>query len=517
MASIFERIRNKNKNEQTALQARNSELANAGDVTKLSDYDVHRIINSIRSTNDDYKSKYLEYDYMAEDDIIGSALELYADDATQIDTDTSKRITIISNKNESLRKDIEAFLQSLDVEDKLWNWAYQVAKYGDMYTRVVFDKNGNIVYLEDIDDPCEMLDLHYKGVRVNYAREIPQEERTSRSSSNRVEYEFYSPNSFIHFMTRNSSRSDEFYVEVKDSSSEGSEVRKYKVIRGCSMIEKARTSFRIIRLLEDSLLAARVAKAEYVRVYNVEVGENTSPTESRKAIRRVKSLFDATPSIDIREGKYVANKKLRPVGDPIFNPVRGGKGSISTETVGGDFEVKSLVDVDYFNDKLFSALKVPKAMLGFDEQLPGGLGDNTLMMQDLRYARSVKKISQALISGLTQLVNLWLISNNREKDINEFTITLTSPSSSEEIMRLKELELRIETSEKLLSLSRDFQDYLDLPELAGEVLRVIANYPELQETMSKSYAKASDRWKKANESDNEDDSDNLDDMDEEEM
>lgn len=500
MASIFEGLRSKfNRNSLSNSEEIRSKHADVGDATRLSDYDVYKIISELRDTNNNYKDRYQEYYEMSRDDVIGSALEIFADDSTQMDTDTSRRITVVCKKT-NLRKDIEAFLESMNIDSRLWSWAYDTATYGDKFVKIIRDKKGNILYLEDVGDPSEIMDLHYLGMRVNFAREVPSEERNKHSRSTKDEYEFYGKDEYVHFMIPSSEKSDKFYVEVTDPKTGQLDTRKYQVIRGISIIDKARESHRILSLLEDSMLAARIAKAEYFRIYNIEVGETSNPAQSRKLITKVKNMFDSKPRMNTNTGSYTSYKSLRPIGDPIFNPVRGGKGSIEHTEVGGDFEVKSLVDIDYFKDKKFSALKVPKVMLGFDDGnlMGGNLGDTTATLQDMRYARSVKKVSSAVAHGVKDIVNLWLKSLGRHADVDQFEIVLTSPSSSEEIMRLKELELRLDTVSKVVDLSRDFNEHVDLPGLTSEVLDLLSSYPELHDVLKSKYSEASDKWRKAN-------------------
>ena len=52
------------------------------------------IIAKLRNLNDLYRQKYAEYDIMAEDVVIQSALELYADDSTQLDTNIKKIVNV---------------------------------------------------------------------------------------------------------------------------------------------------------------------------------------------------------------------------------------------------------------------------------------------------------------------------------------------------------------------------------------------------------------------------------------
>jgi predicted transcriptional regulator len=248
------------------------------------------------------------------------------------------------------------------------------------------------------------------------------------------------------------------------------------------MVEGVRSIFRILQLLEDSLLAARIAKAEFIRVFNVEVGEST-PAQTTETINSVKNLFDSKATFDVNSGRYVSTKAYRPIGDPIFNPTRNGKGSVTHENIGGDFQVRDIVDIDYFKNKLFSGLKIPKALLGFEESLPGGLGDNTLTRLDIRYSRSVKRVQNSLIVGIRDLCNIWLRLNNYGEE-DKFQVILQAPSTAEELGRLTELDMKMSTiNNSVRSLSEAFGEYLNVPKVFKVFFDQYINYPELKDKL----------------------------------
>ena len=66
-----------------------------------------------------------------------------------------------------------------------------------------------------------------------------------------------------------------------------------------------------------------------------------------------------------------------------------------------------ITDVEYLRDKLFAALKVPKAFMGYDENTDGKA---TLAAQDIRFARTVERIQRIVVSELYKiaLVHLYL-------------------------------------------------------------------------------------------------------------
>ena len=54
-------------------------------------------------------------------------------------------------------------------------------------------------------------------------------------------------------------------------------------------------------------------------------------------------------------------------------------------------------DVEYLRDKLFAALKIPKAFLGYDEHIDGKA---TLAAEDIRFARTIERIQRIVYLNL---------------------------------------------------------------------------------------------------------------------
>lgn len=467
-------------------------------VVGVDKYNVWQLISKLRDLNNNYKYKYAEYEAMADDVIIQSALELYADDSTQVDTKT-ERIVMIESEDKTLAADLNAFLESIEIESRIWNWAYSVSQYGDYFLKLYVDPDTHDIRIDDNTDPSLIMDLYEDGIRVGYAEEDTSEYRNlkHRSNPNGLDLIISSPDNFVHFMIRKSAKYDILELPIQGETDENGDplIRKFTVVRGVSMVEGVRSIFRILQLLEDSLLAARIAKAEFIRVFNVEVGDST-PAQTTDTINSVKNLFDSKATFDVNSGRYVSTKAYRPIGDPIFNPTRNGKGSVTHENIGGDFQVRDIVDIDYFKNKLFSGLKIPKALLGFEESLPGGLGDNTLTRLDIRYSRSVKRVQNSLIVGIKDLCKIWLRVNNYSNDA-DFKVVLQAPSTAEELGRLTEMDQKMSTiSSSVRTLSEAFGEYLNLPKVFKVFFDQYINYPELKEKLNPELDEAIKRYEK---------------------
>ena len=475
--------RNLDKSTQTSMK---QEVVGdyGSSVVQMEKYNVWDLISKLRDLNDSYKYRYQEYEMMAEEVTIQSAIELYADDATQVDTKT-ERIVNIQSDDKTLQQDLNDFLESISVDSNIWNWAYSVAQYGDFFLKLHVDEDNRSLHIDDNTDPAFIMDLYEHGQRVGFAEEDISDYKNlkHKSNPNGLDLIIYSPDRFVHFMIKKSSKYDSLEIPIQNETDENGDplVRKFTVVRGVSMIEGVRSIYRILQLLEDSLLAARVAKAEFVRVFNIEVGDST-PKQTTETVNTVKNLFDSKATFDTRSGTYVSNKAYRPIGDPIFNPTRNGKGAVTHENIGGDFQVRDIVDIDYFKNKLFSGLKIPKALLGYEESLPGGLGDNTLTRLDIRYSRSVKRVQNALIVGVKDLCNIWLRLNGREADTSNFKVVLQAPSTAEELGRLTEFSTKMGTISEIVStLSNTYGEYINIPKVFKVFFDKYINYPDLVE------------------------------------
>ena len=99
-------------------------------------------------------------------------------------------------------------------------------------------------------------------------------------------------------------------------------------------------------------------------------------------------------------------------------------------------------------NKLFAALKIPKAYLNYEQDLNAR---STLIQLDIRYARSVSQLQTTLITGLTRLANIHLAYLGLDPDAVDFTITMTSVSAIDQ-------EARLEQKQNSVGVARDMWD-----------------------------------------------------------
>ena len=95
----------------------------------------------------------------------------------------------------------------------------------------------------------------------------------------------------------------------------------------------------------------------------------------------------------------------------------------------------SMVDIEYFRDKLFAALKVPKAYLAQD----ASTARNILSSTDVRFARTVLRVQRELRNGIGKMCRVHMMALNIDPYQLDYDICMTTPSS---IFELAQLEVR---------------------------------------------------------------------------
>jgi hypothetical protein len=121
------------------------------------------------------------------------------------------------------------------------------------------------------------------------------------------------------------------------------------------------------------------------------------------------------------------------VDQDYFIPVRDATQTMPIETLPGGTNLSEIADIEYIQKKLVTALRIPKAYLGFEE--PVGDGKN-LSLLDIRFARTINRIQKNILSELNKIAIIHLFLLGFEDELNNFTLGLTNPSSQADLLKL---------------------------------------------------------------------------------
>tara|TARA_R110001632_G_scaffold53709_4_gene132034 strand:+ start:2920 stop:4818 length:1899 start_codon:yes stop_codon:yes gene_type:complete len=352
---------------------------------------------------------YSDYDAMDTDAIIASALDIVADEST-LKNDMGEVLQIKSSDEDIQKVLYNLFYDVINIEFNLWPWVRNMCKYGDFFLKLeVAEKFG--VY----------------NVIPYTAFHIERLEGTDKDNPQDVQFRF-DPEGI--------SAGDGYYNTPNQQNSRSIMFDNYEVAHfrlltdvnllpyGRSYIEPARKLFKQYTLMEDAMLIHRIVRAPEKRIYYMNVG-SIPPNEVDAFMEKTVTKLKRTPYIDQSTGEYNLKYNMQNSLEDFYIPLRGNDTSTKIENLNG-LQWDGIQDVEYLRDKLFAALKVPKAFMGYDENTDGKA---TLAAQDIRFARTIERIQRIMVSELQKIALVHLYSQGyRDEQLSNFSLSLTTPS-----------------------------------------------------------------------------------------
>jgi hypothetical protein len=377
---------------------------------------------------------YSEYDVMDQDAIIASALDILSDEAT-LKNDMGEVLQIRSS-NEDIQKILyNLFYDVLNIEFNLWMWIRQMNKYGDFFLKLeIAEKFGvyNVIpytayHIERIEgqNPDNPSEIKYRWNPEGFAGSsygyynLPNQVEGDNSG---VTYDNYE---MAHFRMV----SDVNYLPY-----------------GRAYIEPARKLFKQYTLMEDAMLIHRIARAPEKRIFYVNVGA-IPPNEVEAFMQKTISNMKRTPYMDEKTGEYNLKYNMQNMLEDFYIPVRGNDSATKIDTTPG-LSYDGIQDVEYLRDKLFAALKIPKAFLGYDENVEGKA---TLAAEDIRFARTIDRIQRIVLSELNKIALVHLYTQGyTAENMTNFELSMTTPSIIYDQERIELLKSKAELAGTLL-------------------------------------------------------------------
>jgi len=376
---------------------------------------------------------YSEYDVMDQDAIIASALDIIADEAT-LKNDMGEVLSIRSS-NENIQKILyNLFYDVLNIEFNLWSWTRQMCKYGDFFLKL---------------DIAEKFGVY--NVIPYTAYHIERQEGFNRDNPSDVRFRYHPSglamtNTGYYNVPNQQDNTNAIYFD-------NYEMAHFRLIAdtnylpyGRSYIEPARKLFKQYTLMEDAMLIHRISRAPEKRIFYMNVG-SIPPNEIEAFMQKTISTMKRTPYMDQQTGEYNLKYNMQNLMEDFYIPVRGNDTTTKIETTKG-LDYDGITDVEYLREKLFAALKVPKAFLGYEADLEGKA---TLAAEDIRFARTIERLQRIMTSELTKIALVHLYTQGyRDEQLTNFEISMQTPSIIFEQEKIELMKSKAELAGQLL-------------------------------------------------------------------
>ena len=363
---------------------------------------------------------FRDYDAMDNDPIIASALDIYADESTT--KNEYGDVLQIKSSNENVSAILHnLFYDVVNIEFNLWPWVRNLVKYGDFFLALEIAEGKGIinvtpysVYNTERLEGTDPMNQNYVKFKVELDR------------FGKKEYENYE---MAHFRLL----SDTNFLPY-----------------GKAMIENGRRVWKQLSLMEDAMLIHRIMRAPEKRVFKIDIG-NIPPTEVDNYMQKIINKMKKVPFLDKTSGDYNLKYNMQNLTEDFYLPVRGGDSGTAIENLAG-LEYASIEDIDYLKAKLFAALKIPKAYLGYDENVNGKA---TLAAEDVRFARTIERIQRTIVSELYKIAIVHLAGQGiDDAEMTNFQLTLTNSSTiyEQEKVNLWSEKVRLATDIKGMNM-----------------------------------------------------------------
>jgi hypothetical protein len=369
---------------------------------------------------------FRDYDAMDNDPILASALDIYADEST---LKNEFGDTLLVHSDNQQVQDIlnNLFYDVLNVEFNLWPWVRNMCKYGDFFLGLEIAEGKGIV-----------------NVTPHSVYNTERLERTDPSNPNSVKFK----------ITEDPNGKEEY---------ENFEVAHFRLLAdtnwlpyGKSMIENGRRLWKQLSLMEDAMLIHRIMRAPEKRVFKIDIG-NIPPTEVDNYMQRIINKMKKVPFIDRNTGDYNLKYNMQNLTEDFYLPVRGGDSGTSIDNLAG-LEYATIDDIDYLKNKLFAALKVPRAYLGYEENVNGKA---TLAAEDVRFARTIERIQRTVVSELSKIAIVHLYAQGiTDSEMTNFELSLVNPSTIYEQEKVNLWSEKIRLAQDIQGLNMLSKDWV---------------------------------------------------------
>jgi hypothetical protein len=356
-------------------------------------------------------SAQYDYESMEYTPEISAALDIYSEECTTPNED-GYILQIYSESKRIKAVLADLFNNALDINTNLPMWTRNTCKFGDNFVYLKLDPEKGIVGCQQL--PTIEIERHEIGVDRKISVDITKEPEKDRKA--------------LHFTWKNKNMEFQSW-EIAHFRLLGDD---RKLPYGTSMLEKARRIWKQLLLSEDAMLIYRTSRAPERRIFKVFVG-NMDDNDVEAYVQRVANKFKREQVVDSKTGNVDMRFNQMAVDQDYFIPVRDPSAPDPITTLPGAQNLSEIADIEYIQKKLLTALRVPKAFLGFEEVVGDG---KNLSLQDIRFARTINRIQKSMVQELNKIAIIHLFLLGFEDELSNFTLGLTNPSTQADLLKI---------------------------------------------------------------------------------
>lgn len=388
------------------------------------------ITNQSLAGLNDVKLMYRDADLMTNFPEISAALDIVTEESTFIKEDTMVNISSRSDRVKNILEDL--FVNRLSIHTILPMICRSMCKYGNTFMLLNIDGKNGVLGWKQL--PVYEMERWENGQNSPYATPIANLNTVDENAPQDTKFVWVGQNEYIPYRNWQVAHFRLLYDSIY-------------LPYGASFLNSARRHFRMLSMMEDMMLIYRLDRSIERRVFKINVGA-IDENDVQAYVQQIANNFKRTPIVDPLTGQIDLRKSFMNVTEDFFIPTRDENASSPIETLQGAQNLTAMDDIKFVQNKVLTALRVPKSFLNFEESTGDG---KNLSLLDVRFTRTVNRIQQALLMELNKIAVIHLYLNGFQDELNNFTLTMNNPSSQAEMLELENLAKKITTAKDAVS------------------------------------------------------------------
>lgn len=190
-----------------------------------------------------------------------------------------------------------------------------------------------------------------------------------------------------------------------------------------SYLHKALKPVNQLRMMEDSLVIYRLARAPERRIFYIDVG-NLPKGKAEEYLRNIMAKYRNKMVYDANTGEMKDDRKHMSMLEDFWLPRREGGRGTEISTLPGGENLGQIEDIVYFQKNLYKSLNVPVNRL--EQESPFSMGRSTEITRDeLKFHKFIERLRKkfsALFMDLlkTQLLLKGIFTEDEWSDISQY-------------------------------------------------------------------------------------------------
>jgi len=237
---------------------------------------------------------------------------------------------------------------------------------------------------------------------------------------------------------------------------------------------KAIKPYNQLRMIEDSLVIYRLARAPERRIFYIDVG-NLPKLKAEQYLRSVMDKYKQKVVYNQSTGEVEDQKKQLSMLEDFWLPRREGGRGTEINTLPSGQNLGEIEDIEYFRKKLYQSLNVPISRIEGTEQTAFNLGRTSEINRDeIKFSKYITRIRNRFISLFTDLLKIQLILKGiiKEEDWEEIKDGIDYVwTRDSHYVELKENEIYRERFEIMQSMEEYIGKYVSNEWVRKNILR----------------------------------------------